>query len=132
MIKGTVFCHINLTFKNGDTGKKLLVVLNNQSGSDPFLCCKTTSQKRYDLDREGCYSEKNVFVINQAPFNVKTWIQFDLYSIFEFTSVELLKLKFNEEVKVIGCIATNYINGIVNCYRKSDDISAYHIDLLKK
>jgi hypothetical protein len=132
MEKGTVFYHANFVFKDGAVGDKLLIVLNNQSNNAPFLCCKTTSKKKWGIDQDGCHSSKNIFVMNHKPFNKKTWIQFDPNSVFEFSAADLLKQKFGGNIKVVGRIDDQNIRAIANCFKKSEDISAYHCGLLAK
>jgi hypothetical protein len=132
MKKGTVFFHNHFEFKDGDYGEKLIIVLNNMQGDDPFLCCKTTSKIKYSLENEGCYFQKNIHVIDKPPFNEKTWVQFDPNSVFEFAPAKLVSDSFQNYIKIIGCLEDCHINAIVNCFKKSEDISEYHISLLDK
>jgi len=62
MDKVTILFHSAFEFKDGETGKKLLIILNAPEGSEPFLCCKTTSKQKPGLDKEGCYSSKNIYI----------------------------------------------------------------------
>lgn len=132
MKKGTVLHHTNLLYKDGEIGNKLLIVLNNQCNTDPYLCCKTTSKKRYGIDTEGCYYKNNIFLTTKKPFDSKTWVQFDPNSLFEFSAPELISCGFKKELKIIGCLTECDINEIVNCIKMSEDISEYHLELLKK
>ncbi|MEQ8187149.1 MAG: hypothetical protein ABRQ39_04200, partial [Candidatus Eremiobacterota bacterium] len=61
MNKGTIFYHKKFEFSDGETGKKLLILLNEPQGNEPYLFCKTTSKKKYNLENEGCYSDKNIY-----------------------------------------------------------------------
>ncbi len=131
--KRDCFFHSKLEFKDGPTGEKLLIVLNNNpDNQSPYLCCKTTSKVKYNLINEGCYSDKNIYIIEKKPFSKKTWIQFGPNSVFELEASELLQCHFNQEIKIIGELDTNSINAIINCYKRSDDISEYYLELLKK
>jgi len=132
MEKGSVLYHDNFKFKNGDTGQKLLVILNNPKGKDPYLCCKTTSKIKYCIEQEGCYSDKNIFVTQKKPFQYKTWIQFDRNSLFEISAQEFLQESFNKHITIIGDIDINTINALVNCIKKSEDISVYQLELLNR
>lgn len=100
MDKGTILFHRALEFKDGETGRKLLIVLNTPQDSEPFLCCKTTSKQKYGLDREGCHSSKNIYVLNPLPncFSLKTWVQF--HEIYEFDNRSFLQSHFKKELDV--------------------------------
>jgi len=127
-----VLYHLNFQFKDGETGQKLLIILNTPRNDEPYLCCKTTSKQKFDLDKEGCYSNKNIYVLNPTKdcFSLKTWVQF--YDIYEFHASTFLQAHFNGDIKIKGKLLINAINAIVNCIRKSEDISNYHLLLLKR
>lgn len=131
MDKGTILFHRALEFKDGETGKKLLIILNAPQSSEPFLCCKTTSKQKFDLDKEGCHSSKNIYVLNPAKntFPLKTWVQF--HEIYEFENKSFLSHHFKGNIDIKGNLPTNIVNAIVNCIKKSDDISKYHLGLLR-
>ena len=133
MLKGTVFNHKNIKFHDGEYGNKLLIVLNDVSGNQPYLCCKTTSQQKIKNPDLGCHSQKNYFVIDEQPFIKKTWIQFDPTSFYELSAIDLLNAKLKGDIIIenrnhqINETSMNYILG---CIAKSDDISLYHLQLL--
>ncbi len=131
MNKGTILYHTAFQFKDGQIGQKLLIVLNTPQNNDPYLCCKTTSKQKYGLDKEGCHSNKNIYVLNPIAncFPAKTWVQF--HEIFEFNNHTFLQDHFNGKLNIKGTLPTNTINAIINCIKKSDDISKYHLQLLK-
>ncbi|MBI5098345.1 MAG: hypothetical protein HZB30_03780 [Nitrospirae bacterium] len=131
MDKGTILFHRALEFKNGETGKKLLIILNTPQSSEPFLCCKTTSKQKYGLDKEGCYSSKNIYVLNPAKncFPDKTWVQF--HEIYEFNNHSFLQAHFKKDLDIKGKLPINIINAIVKCVRNSDDVLKYHLSLLR-
>ncbi|HET6514679.1 MAG TPA: hypothetical protein VFG09_05915 [Thermodesulfovibrionales bacterium] len=86
MDRGTILYHRAFEFKDGEIGQKLLIVLNTPQNDAPYLCCKTTSKMKYGIEKEGCHSSKNIYVLNPSPqgFKEKTWIQF--HEIYEFDS----------------------------------------------
>jgi hypothetical protein len=132
--KGAVFNHLNIEFKDGEHGNKYLIILNNQQGEDPYLCCKTTSKQQYGIDNPGCHFEKGIFVLDlkKPPFPKKTWVQFDANGIFEYEAVELLQCKFRGEIILNAELDSTLVQGIVNCFKKSQDISDYHLELINK
>jgi hypothetical protein len=131
MDKGTILYHRAFEFKDGATGKKLLIILNAPQDNTPYLCCKTTSQPKNNLDKEGCYDKKNIYVLNpiQNCFPSKTWVQF--HELYEFDRQSFLQSHFNGDLDIKGKLPVNIINAIVNCIKKSEDISKHHLTLLK-
>jgi hypothetical protein len=133
MRKGTVLFHPKFEFSNGETGKKYLIILNTPDikKSQPFLICKTTSQPKNKPKEPGCHAEKNVYGIeaNSDFFPKRTWVQF--FEIFEFNHDEFIKQHFELGLKVKAELKPQTINAIINCLKKSDDVSAYHLSLLK-
>ncbi|MBF0345999.1 MAG: hypothetical protein HQL06_17455 [Nitrospirae bacterium] len=84
MDKVTILFHRNMQFKNGEYGDKLLIVLNTPQDNEPYLCCKTTSKQKYGINKDGCCSNKNIFVLGEGYdwFTKRTYVQFhELYEI---------------------------------------------------
>jgi len=133
MKRGTVLFHSRFLFTDGEAGKKYLVVLNTPDPKNPapILLCKTTSQSRNKPETPGCHAERNLFVVDAKHdfFPKKTWIQF--FEIFEADYKELLQQHFEKTVTLEGELKPETINAVVNCIRKSDDVSQYHLSLLK-
>ncbi len=130
MDRGTVLHHRAFQFKDGETGQKLLIILNMPQNDEPYLCCKTTSKQKFNLDKEGCYSNKNIYALNPIKncFPLKTRVQF--HDIYEFHAPTFLQAHFNGALDIKGKLPTNIINAIINCIKKSDDISRHHLRLL--
>jgi hypothetical protein len=136
-LKGSIFFYKNLKYQDGTTGEKLVVFINNGSLNKNYLALKTTSQSKYydirGVNGYGCFSDINVFVNGSKPFNVKTYIQFDAPSIYEFPYIDVL----NESVKTdnwkkIGVLPENTLNGLIKCFKNSVDYSPRnHGELLK-
>jgi len=132
MIKGRVFLHKDFKFPDGGIADKYFIILNNPKNNDPYLACKTTSKGDRKPNQEGCHHHKNLYVLNPNYdfFPKKTWIQF--HTIFEFDAIGLLQLKFKGIVTMIADLRDQTINAIINCIKKSDDVSIYHLELIKK
>lgn len=132
MKKGTVLLHKKFRFTNGQIGTKFLIILNSPAKDDPFLVCRTTSNPDRKPIREGCHSERNLFVINPGFdfFLEKTWVQF--HEIFEFKAKEFLSAHFKGDLEINATLRDQTIRAIINCVTKSPDISSYHLELLKK
>jgi hypothetical protein len=133
MKRGTVLFHSRFLFTNGEVGKKYLVILNTPDPKTPIpiLFCKTTSQSLTRPQGPGCHANRNVYVIDVKSdfFQKKTWVQF--YEIFEADYKKLLQQHFEKTVTIEGELKAGTINAIINCIRKSDDVSQYHLSLLK-
>ncbi len=131
MNKGTVIFYKKFQFSNGELGEKLLIILNTyKDQSTPHLCCKTTSKQKYNLTNPGCYSNKNIYVLNanQDFFNLKTWVQFD--EIYELKASDLLNAHYSGLVDIKGTLKENTINAIINCIKRSQDITNYQLSIL--
>lgn len=131
MDRGTILYHRAFEFKDGDAGQKLLIILNTPQNDAPYLCCKTTSKPKNGLEKEGCYSNKNIYVLNPSAqcFKEKTWVQF--HELYEFDSRLFLQAHFRGDLDIKGQLPVQTTNAIVNCINKSVDISKHHLMLLK-
>jgi hypothetical protein len=132
MRKASVLFHPSFEFTNGETGRKYLIILNTPDikKSEPFLFCKTTSQPQNKPQTPGCHAEKNLYCIDAKYdfFPRKTWVQF--FEMFEVNYDEFIKQHFELGLEVRAELKTETINAIINCIKKSDDVSAYHLSLL--
>ncbi|WP_420263985.1 hypothetical protein [Candidatus Magnetominusculus dajiuhuensis] len=130
MDKGTVLSHRDFAFKDGEYGDKLIIILNKPRPDEPYLCCKTTSKTKYKIETEGCHSSQNIFVLGKIKncFTKKTYVQF--HEFYDFDSQKLLKGHFEGKIDIIFTLPENIINAIVNCIKKSDDITDDQLNLL--
>lgn len=133
MDKGTIIYHRVFQFHNGEIGQKLLIILNtpNINKQEPYICCKTTSQQKYGIDKEGCHSQSNIYVLNANSdwFKDKTWVQF--HELYEFDCKMFLKEHFNGNLEIKGKLKDVTKSAIINCIKRSEDISNYHLTLLR-
>ncbi len=131
MNKGTILFHRDFQFLNGQSGEKLIIVLNTPKDKEPYLCCKTTSKQKFNIDKEGCHSQQNIYVINPNFdwFRMKTWVQF--HELYEFEAPKFLQAHFNGSLDVKGELKENTVRAIVNCIKRSDDVSKYNLSLLR-
>ena len=134
MKKGDILFHPQFKFTDGEIGRKYLILLNNPDlqKSEPFLLCKTTSNPKGKPQKQGCYPDRNLYVLDAGFdfFPEKTWIQF--YEIFEAQSNDLIRDHFEYGLEIKKTLREQTINEIVNCIKKSDDISEYHLSFLRK
>jgi len=133
MKKGDILYHEQFKFSNGGISDKLLVILNTpQPTNDPYLIITTTSQSINKSQIPGCNLKESLFFIkaNHDFFNKDTWLQF--YQLYELDFKKLLKTKFDGLVKISGSLKEQTINEVINCIRKSDDVSEYYLKLIGK
>jgi len=132
MEAGVIFYSPKFEFKNGLTGKKLLILLNTPINDDPYIICKTTSNRKNKSLSPGCQIEKSLFLILKDTefFTEDTWLQ--LYELYEFSQCEFLKQHFEDNLKQIGKLQNITLRQIRNCINKLPDIMKYHIDLINK
>lgn len=119
-------------FYDNNTSDKLLIVLNSPKNiRTPYLCCKTTTTRRY-TDEQGCFPQYSVYVLlaNEDFFKCKTWVQ--LHEFYEMDAQHLLNAchKYGK-ARIIGKLNDQAANAIVNCAKRSDDMSEYQLSLLK-
>lgn len=132
MTRGTVLFHEKYKFPDGETGEKLLIILNTPSSEEPYLVCKTTSKCKFCITKEGCHSDKGIYHIraNFDGFKEHTWIQLD--SITELTKKELIDAHFKQVCTSKFCLKDATIRAILNCIKKGDDFTQYQADLMFK
>jgi hypothetical protein len=131
--KGTILFHTEFKFSNGETGEKLLIILNDPvPAKEPYLICRTTSQPGNKPKTPGCIAKKSLFFIasNQDFFIKDTWIQ--LYEIYSFEASEFLKDKFDGKLEIKGNLKELTIRQLLNCIRIIEDISAEHKKMILK
>lgn len=132
MKRGTVCRHNKFEFTDGQTGIKRIILLNTPVTDEPYLFCRTTSKQKYLITKEGCHSDRSIFLIKphmaRACFNCDSWVQ--LHEIFEADGATLLSDKFAGLIEIIGELDKPIIAGLVNCIKKTDDISQHHLDII--
>jgi hypothetical protein len=130
IIRGTVFHHKTFEFKNGETGNKLLILLNSQEGNDPLLLAKTTSQEKNKPKTPGCIKKRSLFFMPKGtkPFLLDTWVQ--LYEIYPFSPEDF---KADPGFKILGSIDSKLMEKIIDCLfiAEGDDIPAIYEGLLR-
>jgi len=132
---GQILYHKNFIFIDGNTGTKLVVVLNTGDNSEISLILKTTSQsKRYEGVGKGCNPQKRVFFVPagwQRCFKLDTYIQ--LSQILEISTEKLLKGVFSKNIRMIDSLSADCFAQLKNCLKQfKDDISTQHWKLIFK
>ncbi len=83
---GCILFDIKFKFKDNEIGEKLIFILNNPKGNEPYLICRTTSKETAfrRRDPKGCKQNGKYFFLGagDAYFEKDTWLQLD--NIFEY------------------------------------------------
>ena len=124
-----------LLCRNGNIGKKYIVVLNEPVGDESYVVAKTTSNLRDRSFSIGCNPAPSVFFIpakNEKSFPVDTLIQ--LSDLYEFSKAEFLKGSLTDrEIEYQSDLANITVSQLINCIRKlKDDISENHFKLITR
>lgn len=129
---GDVYVHDNFRFSDGTTGKKLFILLNNPTGTEPLLTLKTTSKLKYPPYTPGCNQQKNVYYIpkNSDWFYVDTLVQ--LEEIFEISFSEFQNsMILYKNIRHCGPLSSNEFRSLLACLKKNrEDISEEHFKLI--
>ena len=128
--RGAIYFHPSFEFKNGDTGKKLVLLLNTPSKNDPYLFVKTTSRQKDKPLRPGCIEERSLFFIPAGTtfFKENTWVE--LYERYPMRPNDVSK---NKDMKLIGNLDVKTLDKIIDCLfaAEGDDIPPIHRKLLR-
>ncbi|MBE6443219.1 MAG: hypothetical protein E7020_00935 [Alphaproteobacteria bacterium] len=112
---------------------KLFIVLGTKDPSK-FLLAITTSQKHSKISSPGCYFEDSYYMIDaqsHAGFPKDTWIL--LGELKVISAANLLKESIeNNNIEVVGAIKEQIFNGLINCAKKSIDVSDQYKELMGK
>ena len=124
---GSIHLDDNFKFSDGNTGRKLFVIVSI-SKNGTILVCKTTSKERppHRLRKQGCSAHKNyyMFMANEDWFNKDTWVQFEV--IYEMEKERLSKkTKYQEKLK------NKNIKALLNCILRSEDIPKETKNIIK-
>ncbi len=113
---GQILYHKNFIFTDGNTGSKLVVVLNTGDNSKTSIVLKTTKQSaRYSYATPGCNSCKNVFYILkecEQDFPQDTYVQMD--NVYPINVEQLLN---NEQVSFVGHLSGVCFANLKRCLR---------------
>jgi len=128
--RGAIYFHPSFEFKNGDTGRKLVLLLNTPSKNDPYLFVKTTSRQKDKPLRPGCIEERSLFFIPAGTtfFKENTWVE--LYERYPMRPNDVSK---NKDMKLIGNLDIKTLDKIIDCLfaAEGDDIPPIHRRLLR-
>lgn len=120
MKPGDVLFWKGFSFNDGGVSDKLLLIIG-VAPSTALLMLKTTSQpSKYRPDADGCHADASVHCFKTKPFGgfkKQTWIQFDPAIIFYPDDCQ------KAGAHIVHQIRAGDLSAIINCYRRSPDIS---------
>ena len=123
MKRGEVIFSKRFKFADGGTSEKLLIVLNEATGTTPYLILLATSKQSGKKSEPGCHAKDGYFVIYPKTdwFITPTWIMFD--RIYEYDFTRELSEHFEGNLITKATLKENNIRAIINCLKQSDDIT---------
>lgn len=129
-IRGAIYYHPSFKFTNGETGKKLIILLNTPAKKEPYIFVKTTSQQKDKPLSPGCIKKRSLYFIpaGKSFFQENTWIE--LYERYVMMPEDVDK---NKDMKVIGSLDSKTVDKIINCLfaAQDDDIPMTQRKLLR-
>jgi len=132
--RGKILFHTNFSFKNGEFGKKLIIVLNEpRTTNEPYLVFRVTSNSEGKPNSFGCHARYSLFFLPAGLdfFHHDTWIQ--LHEVFSFEASDFLDDHFQGKLKVLGQLKESTIKQLLDCIKKITDIDEdYKTLILKK
>lgn len=123
MKKGSILFHKEFSYKNGEIGEKLLVLLNEpKTPSEPYLFCRVTSQEKDKPKQPGCIPNLSLFFISERNdyFSKDTWLQ--LYDIYPFNAASVLQDSLTKKMIVRGNLKSSTIKNLMACISLIKDI----------
>jgi len=132
MTPGAVLHDPQFIFKDGETGNKLFVILNDGSAGF-YVAVRTTSQAKDKGRSEGCHLDdwqQNFFVPKaKSCFPKNTWICLD--DFYEFNATELLQGRFSGRINPVGELPSIILQALIDCALHSDDISGLQAEAIQ-
>jgi len=124
MMPGAVLHDPQFRFKDGKTGNKLFVILNDGTAGF-YVAVRATYQAKGKNRSEGCHLDdwqQNFFVPqSKTCFPRDTWICLD--DFYEFKTEELLQGRFSGRINPVGELPLTILQALIDCALHSDDIS---------
>lgn len=136
-MKGKIYFDNDFIFNDGVHGEKLIIILNEPhiGNKEPYLVVRVTSDKpqRYSKAKPHCNPDIDIYFI---PTSLKEFFHSDTYvqlsPIFEYTALDFLCKGSQKKLQEKGILSDHIFNGIMNCIKKSEDISDKHYKMLFK
>lgn len=129
--KGEVYYSDKFQFSDGNIGQKLFIILNNPSGTEPYIVAKTTTTKPNRQYKTGCNHDLGIFFIQgeKECFPDDTFIQ--LIELYPFTNNDFLKGHFDVSLKRIDVLSDLCLRQILNCLKRMrEDIPQQYFKLI--
>ena len=133
MKSGEVIYFINFKFEDGSKENKLLIILNNPVGDEPYLVCLTTSKhKPWRKKQLGCHSEQNYFFVDstQDNFDLDTWIIFE--KVYPLKIDKILNSCLKDGSYKLFELEPTLWKTIKDCIAKSKDIEQDYLAMIMR
>lgn len=129
--KGDIYFSSDFKYLDGETGRKLFIVLNNPSDNEPYIVVKTTSRPPKRPYTELCNPDLKIFYIKKDKefLNDHTFIQ--LHEFFPFNKIDFLRQHFNSTLSLENHLSDLRFRQLLNCIKKiSDEVPQQYFKLI--
>lgn len=133
MTPGSILYDTSFIFKDGEIGKKLLIILNDGSNY-PYIIVKTTSKQKRKGKDEGCQLNDKppnfFFPKGSCSFELDTWAE--LIEFYEFNVNDIFTKRLNKTLELKDSIPKNLLRDFLNCAKNCDDISTKQAEIIEE
>ena len=133
MKPGTILYDTDFEYRDGESGDKLLILLNNGEVGF-YIVVKTTSNGIFKSRKSGCQlkdKHPNFFLPKGSCwFDKDTWV--GLNEFFPFDAKELLNKHFSRQLEIKAYLSFKITKSLLACAIRSDDIILLHRNILNK
>jgi hypothetical protein len=131
MIPGSILHDKKFSFKDGQIGNKLLIVLNDGLNY-PYIVVKTTSKQKTKGRDEGCQLNdvppNFFFSKGTCCFDLDTWAE--LIEFYEFDVNEIFAKRLNKTLELKDNLPKNILTDLLNCAKNCDDITIKQSEII--
>lgn len=120
----------NIDAPPGATPKNKFLVVIGANQNQSVLMLVATTKRHHRSHKPGCVAEEGYYLIpggGKDFFKEDTWLL--LSEPKETNAAELIARGVKGEVQARGNLRTELVRAIINCLRRTDDVSSYHLSL---
>lgn len=131
MTPGTILHDQEFRYRDGETGRKYIVILNDGTCGS-YVVVKATSQGRRYSNTPGCQlGTWACFFLDRGCCKLPkdTWVQ--LHEFYPFNAQEMLGLHFTGRMEVIDELTSGLTRDLQECALQSDDISEANAEIIR-
>lgn len=127
MVPGTIIYWKRFPYPDGDNSDKLLFVVSLPRNSVHLLFKTTSRDHGLRSHKEGCQSENGLYFFPKGRFwfRADTWVL--LYDCLELPIEQIHGAFAANEAHIMHYLDKPLVAAVINCFKKTDDISKLHL-----